>query len=86
MVAAAFCVPEDELRDFMARVGPLYSRKRVLAFANNLHVHPGLVVGQLHSKLRRYDLFRTMLVPVRKIITPSAMTDGYGHVCPVNTT
>jgi hypothetical protein len=24
-----------------------------------------------------------MLVPVRSIITPMTMTDGYGHVCPV---
>jgi HTH-type transcriptional regulator/antitoxin HigA len=81
--AADFCVPQRELNDFIARVNPLFSRKRVLAFAKRLGLHPGLVVGQLQRRLGRYDLFRPMLVPVRSIIIPVAMTDGYGHVCPV---
>jgi HTH-type transcriptional regulator/antitoxin HigA len=81
--AADFCVPTDRLKDFMTRVGPLYSWKRVLGFAALLHVHPGLVVGQLQRRIGRYDLFRKELVPVREIIIPVAMTDGYGHVCPV---
>lgn len=81
--ATEFCVPQPELADFIARVGPLFSRKRVLAFSRNLGLHPGLVVGQLQRRLDRYDLFRPMLVPVRSIITPMTMTDGYGHVCPV---
>jgi HTH-type transcriptional regulator / antitoxin HigA len=83
LAAAEFCVPQQELYDFIARVGPLFSRKRVLAFARNLRLHPGLVVGQLQRQLHRYDLFRPMLVPIRVIITPVAMTDGYGYVYPV---
>jgi len=78
--AAEFCVPETELNDFMARKGPIFSRKQVLLFAKRLQVHPGLVVGQLQWRLQRFDLFRNMLVPIRGIITASAATDGYGSV------
>ncbi|MGA2820199.1 MAG: HigA family addiction module antitoxin [Anaerolineales bacterium] len=81
--AAEFCVPQQELSDFMLGGGPLFSRKRVVAFARSLGLHPGLVVGQLQRRTERYDLFRQMLVPIRSTITPVAMTDGYGHACPV---
>ncbi len=81
--AAEFCVPQKELENFIARVGPLFSRMRVLAFAQKNEVHPGLVVGQLQRYLQRYDLFRPMLVPIRNIITQVAMTDGYGSILPV---
>ena len=83
LAAAEFCTPQKELKDFISRVKPLFSRKRVLAFAKKYKLHPGLVVGQLQRHIRRYDIFRPMLVPIRNIITPIAMTDGYGHVLPV---
>lgn len=82
--AAEFCVPQKELDSFMLRKGPLFSRKQVLAFAKTLRLHPGLVAGQLRRRLDRWDLFGEMLVPIRSTITPVAMTDGYGHVCPVD--
>jgi HTH-type transcriptional regulator/antitoxin HigA len=81
--AAEFCISQQDFDNFIARVGPLFSNMRVLAFAKKHKVHPGLVVGQLQRHLQRYDLFRPMLVPVRSIITSVAMTDGYGHVLPV---
>lgn len=81
--AADFCVPQGELEDFILRVGPLFSRKLVLAFARRLKIHPGLVAGQLRRRTGRWNLFAEMLIPVREFITPTAMTDGYGQVCPV---
>ncbi|MBN2385802.1 MAG: HigA family addiction module antidote protein [Anaerolineales bacterium] len=82
LAAAEFCISQEELENFIAGVSPLFSRARVLAFARKQGVHPGLVVGQLQRHLKRYDLFRPMLVSVKNIITPVAMTDGYGHVLP----
>jgi HTH-type transcriptional regulator/antitoxin HigA len=84
LAAANFCVPQKEMESFIARVSPLFSRTRVLAFAQKQGIHPGLVVGQIQRHLDRYDLFRQMLVPVRNIITPIAMTDGFGHVIPID--
>lgn len=83
VAAAEFCIPQDKLEDFIARVNPYFSRKKVLGFSKTIGVHPGLVVGQLQWKVKRYDLFRNMLVSIRDIITPVTMTDGYGHVSPV---
>ena len=80
--AAEFCVSIATLGDFIARVDPLYSHKKIVGFANIVGVHPGVLVGQLQRRIKRYDLFRTYLVKVRDIVTPAAMTDGYGRVCP----
>lgn len=82
--AAEFCTPQDKLDDFLARVGSLPPRQRVLLFAKKLGIHPGIVVGQIQNRLKRYDLFRPTLVPIREIITPVAMTDGYGHILPLD--
>ncbi|MGA9531457.1 MAG: HigA family addiction module antitoxin [Anaerolineales bacterium] len=81
--AAEFCVSQDELDDFIARKDPYFSRKEVLSFAKRLGVDPGLVVGQLQWKTKRFDLFRAQLVPIRDQITSVAMTDGYGNAIPV---
>lgn len=81
--AAEFCIPQKDLESFIARVGPLYSQIKILAFAKRNKVHPGLVVGQLQRRINRFDIFRKFLIPIRNIITPVALTDGYGYVLPV---
>ncbi|MCJ7624418.1 MAG: HigA family addiction module antitoxin [Anaerolineaceae bacterium] len=78
-----FCVPQKELDHFIARKNPYFSRKDVLNFAKSLEVHPGMVVGQLQWRIKRFDLFRSMLVTTREMITHVAMTDGYGNVIPI---
>lgn len=82
--AADFCVPQEELENFVARVHPMYSEHQVVGFARAIGVHPGLVIGQLQRKLNRYNFLRAYLVKVRDVIAQSAMTDGYGRFCPVN--
>lgn len=78
--AEEFAVPSTQLQNFIDRVGPLFSRVRIIGFAETLGVHPGVVVGQLQRKLQRWDLFRPMLVKVRHLLTTEALTDGYGNV------
>lgn len=85
--AASFLIPQEELNDFVARVSPLYSKLRIIGFANKIHVHPGIVVGQLQHSSRNelnYSQHRDLLVKVRDIITSTALTDGWGHSLPVN--
>lgn len=77
---ASFCVDQSEMSGFIARVAPFFKEERVLLFAQRLNVHPGLVVGQLQRRLRRYDLFRKYQVKVRTFVTSSARTDGWGVV------
>ena len=81
--AADFCVPRERMDSFYKRKHPFFSEQDVLAFSKILKVHPGLVVGQLHRRLGRYDLLRRHLVPVFDQIKGSAIVDGWGHFVPI---
>jgi HTH-type transcriptional regulator/antitoxin HigA len=78
--AAEFCVHQDEVVKFIARRNPYISERDVLSFAEQLNVHPGLVVGQIHSRTGRYDFLRRYLVKIRQFVLPTANIDGWGHV------
>lgn len=76
-------VPPKKLESFIARIRPLYSTRRVEAFAQTLGVHPSIVVGQLHYRGEiAYSSFRKMLAPVREWVTAAALTDGWGAALP----
>lgn len=81
--AQEFCVPSREMDGFIRRVSPLFSERRVVGFARRIGVHPGLVVGQLQWRTKKWDFLRKYLVDIREYITPFALTDGYGRVTPV---
>lgn len=81
--AAEFCVPSNLLERFISRKAPLFTERDLLGFARSLNVHPGLVVGQLHHRTGRYELFRKYLVRIRAVIAPSAIVDGWGDVAPI---
>jgi HTH-type transcriptional regulator/antitoxin HigA len=73
------------LNNFIARKRPLYSVKNIEAFAHTMHVHPGIVVGQLQKKGEvNWTHFRKLLVPVRKLIIDSALTDGWDRIVPAS--
>lgn len=73
-------IPTDELQSFIKRIGPIYSKERINQLANRLKIHPGIIVGQLqHRGEIGYASNREMLVKVRHIVTPVALTDGWGH-------
>jgi HTH-type transcriptional regulator / antitoxin HigA len=78
LAAADFCVSQSELTQFLSQVGTRVSSEQIVLFAQQLKVHPGLVVGQIQHRLDRYDLFRKFQVKVRSLVTISACTDGHG--------
>lgn len=75
---ADFCVPSAQLENFVARVQPYFSEQKVIAFAQRINVHPGLVVGQLQRKLNRHDFLRKHQIKVRACVLPFADADGWG--------
>ncbi len=77
--AAEFCVPAEEIKDFVERVHPMYWESRVPGFAQRIGVHPGLVVGQLQRRTGQYSVLRRHLAKIRHLIVPSAIADGYGQ-------
>lgn len=81
--AEAFCVPREEMESFYHRKNPYFSRASVLAFAQRIGVHPGLVVGQLQHRTGNYSFLRNLQVKVRHHLLDSAVIDGWGDVAPV---
>ncbi len=81
--AAEFCVPQADIIDFIRRVHPMYAERRVIGFARLMERHPGLVVGQIQHKTKRWELFKRHQVKTRHIITETALTDGYGRSAPI---
>jgi HTH-type transcriptional regulator/antitoxin HigA len=78
--AAAALVPPGEMDSFIRRVGPLYSRTRIIQFANRLKIHPGIIVGQLQYRREvGFGTNREMLVKIRESLIETTLTDGWGH-------
>jgi HTH-type transcriptional regulator / antitoxin HigA len=78
--AAAALVPPAELQSFIRRVGPLYSKDRIIQFAHRMKIHPGIIVGQLqHLREIGYSANREMLAKVREVVVQTALTDGWGR-------
>lgn len=78
--ASDFLIPQDELRDFIQRVRPLYSKAKIRQFADHIGVHPGIVVGQLQFRREiGWSHSREWLVSVRRALLSTARADGWEH-------
>jgi HTH-type transcriptional regulator / antitoxin HigA len=82
--AANFCVPDVKFDSFMARKHPFYYEKDVIAFAQIMNRHPGLVAGRIRRRLDRWDYLSRHLVKIRQFVLPGAIADGWGQVIPVS--
>jgi HTH-type transcriptional regulator/antitoxin HigA len=81
--ACEYLLSPAQLSSFINRTTPLYSKVRIRQFASVQDVHPGIVVGQLqHRGEIAFSHSREMLVPIKRFIIDSAMTDGWGHTPP----
>jgi HTH-type transcriptional regulator / antitoxin HigA len=74
---AEFCVPQAELSDFISRVQPMFSEKRILLFAERIQTHPGIVIGQLNRRRNDHAFLRKHLVKVSPFIVPASTYDGW---------
>jgi len=78
--AAELLVPQAQLDSFIARTSPRYAATRIIQFAHAVQMHPGIIVGQLqHRGELSYSAHRTFLARVRKTVTGTSITDGWGH-------
>ena len=78
--ASAMLIDPNDLKSFILRVGPLYSKERINQFANRIKIHPGIIVGQLQHRAEiGFHANREMLVKIRDSVIPAALTDGWGH-------
>lgn len=85
LFAENFLVERHEMDRFIDRTRPLYSKQKIKNFASRIEVHPAIVLGQLqHRQEVDWSHSREMLVKVRDILIPSALTDGWGHNLPAS--
>jgi len=82
--ALDFCVPKREMDSWIARKAPFFSERDLVGFARRIGVHPGLVAGQLRSRLGNFKLFVRYLAKIQHAVTPSARVDGWGQIAPVS--
>jgi HTH-type transcriptional regulator/antitoxin HigA len=76
---AAFLIAPERLRSFIVRTRPFYTKQKLQGFALRQGVHPGIVSGQLqHLNEVGWDAHRDLLVKVRALLIPAALTDGWG--------
>jgi HTH-type transcriptional regulator/antitoxin HigA len=79
--ASTSLIPSQELESFIRRVGPLYSKERIIQFANKVKIHPGIIVGQLqHRNEIGFSSNREMLIKIRALVTETALTDGWNKM------
>jgi len=79
--AAHSLISKDELFSFISRVGPYYSKERVIQFAHAIKIHPGIIVGQLqYRKELGYSALRELLPKVRESVITTALTDGWNQM------
>lgn len=76
--AASTLIPTEKMEQFVSRHHPFYSERTLGAFAAQLGVHPGIVVGQLqHRKLVPWSAYSRFRAKIRDIIVPTTVTDGF---------
>lgn len=81
--ASDFCVPKKMMDAFISRKSPIFAERDIIGLSRMVKVHPGLIAGQLQYRTGEYNKFRQHLVPVREIVTPNAITDGWGDIASV---
>lgn len=78
--AADALIPHQEIDSFIRRVGPLYSKQRIIQFSHRVKIHPAIVVGQLQNRKEiGYHSNREMFAKIRSTIVDTALTDGWGR-------
>jgi HTH-type transcriptional regulator / antitoxin HigA len=80
LAAADFCVPIQKMTSFYLRKHPYFSEREVIGFSSLMGVHPGIVVGQLQKRMKRFDYLRKYQVQIRKHIIKDSVTDGWGNI------
>lgn len=81
--AAEFLVPQKDLERFIRLNKPYFSNHKIVDFATELKVHPGIIVGQLqHRKEIGFNAHHANMVKVRDMALMTAFTDGWGKPVP----
>jgi HTH-type transcriptional regulator / antitoxin HigA len=79
--AADHLIPRDDFDTFVTQAKKSYSVTTINRFADQLKIHPGIVVGRLqHSECIPWSSYSFLKSKVRPFLTGHALTDGFGLI------
>jgi HTH-type transcriptional regulator/antitoxin HigA len=79
--AAEILIPERELKSLLKLTAGHYAESRILAFASQMKVHPGIVVGRLQYLGHiPHSAFNALRAKIKPIIVDFALADGFGKL------
>lgn len=79
--AADRLIADREFEAFVAKAKNSYSEAYITRFADQEHVHPGIVVGRLqHLEYIPWSSYNFLKSKVRPFLAEHALTDGFGVV------
>lgn len=79
--AAGRLIPRHDFDAFVVQANKSYSEATIAHFADQMKVHPGIVVGQLqHRECIPWSSYNFLKSKVRPFLTQHVLTDGFGLV------
>ena len=76
--SANWLIPKNELDDFIRRTKPYFARERIIQFANRMHIHPSVIIGQLHHRgTIGWEKGNDFCPKVREHFLSMTTSDGY---------
>lgn len=77
--AADWLVPPSEIKSFILRARPWFTKDAILPFASRMGVHPCIIIGALqHSDTIGWDRHADVRPKIREHVLATATCDGYG--------
>lgn len=83
LAASDALIKREFFEDFVNRKGGIYKTEEIIGFSIDNHIHPAILVGQIHHRDKNYNKFNKLMVQIRSIITETALTDGWGVALPI---
>src|SRR5258708_39106689 len=78
--AASYCIDREEFEKWIVNTAPVFSRRGIVIFAEQMHVHPAILLRQLqHRGLVKYSFHRDLFEPVRPPLIDPITTQGFGN-------
>lgn len=77
--AADWMIPETEIKSFILRSKPWFTKDSIIAFASRMGVHPCIVIGHLqHLEIIGWDRHSDVRPKIREHVLATTTCDGYG--------
>jgi len=82
--ASEYCVPQSQMKSFIARKSPFISEKDVLSFSARMEINPAVIVGQIQRHTKKWAWLRKYQTSARKHLLSWDFVDGWNRTLPTD--